>query len=111
MTSEQRKRIINEILDWRRENSGASYYDMKAYAYNNDRHEWLKLLDDKEARSVVALCFRDMRRSSGKRYIHTYAESYLLLTEAEESYRERNTIDPCMKSYVIEDENTSLREK
>ena len=60
--------ILREIIDFVRDKKGYSYYDLKRYAYENDKIEWISVLRNKNSRCFIAGYLRSKRRSNGVSY-------------------------------------------
>lgn len=60
--------ILREIINFVRDEKGYSYYDLKRYAYENDKIEWISVLRNKNSRCFIAGYLRDKRCSDGVPY-------------------------------------------
>ena len=85
-------RILSEMLSFIQSTPGISYYDLKAYAYDNDKEDWLRMLRSPKRRSFISLCIRDFRRDSGKPYNNSLDRSLSYLADAEANYRVRHAL-------------------
>ncbi len=53
---------LNEIIRFVEPQKGYSYYDLKRYAYENNKEEWIAALRNKNTRACIALYLRSKRR-------------------------------------------------
>lgn len=86
--------IAMEMVDFCEDQEGFSYYDLKAYAYNNDKQEWIDLLKSKKYRQFIAIYLRSKRKSDGIKYKNDFVTATNNAFEAEEKYykRHRNVV-------------------
>lgn len=79
---------LKEIIDFI-SRPGISYYDLKQYAYDNDKDDWIKCLKSKKRRGFISMFIRSRRRKDGVKYQNGYAESVIRAGEAQVKYKER----------------------
>lgn len=82
-----------EIIKYASGTPGVSYYDIMAYAYENDLESWISALKDRNIRRFIALYLKDKRKHDGVPYIHSYHESVLKAFDAELQWLEKHQND------------------
>ena len=83
-------RATAEIIEYIDQQGGISYYDVKAYALKNQKEDWLAAMRDPRLRKTIALCAREKRKLTGRRYKNTPVETMTALAEAQEEYEKKN---------------------
>ncbi len=71
---------------------GMSYNDLKAYAYENDKHDWLDALRVSNYRNMIAQCLREKRKIDDVPYSNKWEESARSRLNAKEEYEQRNPL-------------------
>ncbi len=87
---EQLSEILQEIFEYADNHTGLSYYDLEAYAYENDKDHWIAALKHKQARRMIALYLRSRREQSGKPYTHPMRVSIQKAADAAAAYMRRH---------------------
>ena len=84
---------IERFLD-KPENRNISYYELVAYAYDNDKHEWIWLLKYyRKHRLHIVMLIKCMMRRNRTKYNYSYPEVMELVSDAVTRYRQRNEPD------------------
>lgn len=86
---EQKEHAFSEILEYVEGQVGISYYDVKAYAYANDLHDWISVLNTRNDRAIIASYIRSKRKSEGVPYSHSLKESRRNAAGACDAYKKR----------------------
>ena len=81
---------IKEITTFSEENPAWSYYDIKAYAIDHNKEDWLQALRDSHSRGIIALYVRENHRRSGIPYINDLTDSIKNASDTEAKYYERH---------------------
>ena len=81
---------LREIFKFAKDHLGLSYLDLEAYAYENDKDQWIAALKHKQARRMIALYLGSWREQSGKPYTHPLIVSIQIAAEAEAAYMRRH---------------------
>lgn len=81
---------VDEILEYVKDQKGISYYELEAYAYDNDKLDWIKALKDKNIRGVIAICIRDERRDNKIPYRNDVQTNVQNALKAKIAYHERH---------------------
>lgn len=68
MNSQERIKLIDEILNFCDENDLISFYEFKEYAFNNSKDEWINGLRDKGCRMVISEHLKGKRRREKRNY-------------------------------------------
>ena len=92
LMSKEPHEIVKEMIDLANDTPGMSYYDLKAYAYDNDKDDWLDVLRKKTPRTMIAEYLKS-RHKKGTRYNHSLDESMDLCVDAQRKYEERKRND------------------
>ena len=77
--------ILKEIVDYCDKEQNYSYYDMKAYAYEN-KPEWIDALRYVKFRLFVADFLKSAQRKSGNKYKNSIRDSIEKCSEAADKY-------------------------
>jgi hypothetical protein len=81
---------FNEIIRFVEPQKGYSYYDLKRYADENNKEEWIAALRNKNTRTTVALYLRSKRRKDKTPYKPFYGytdEEWQELKERNDEYK------------------------
>lgn len=78
--------LQNEIIQFSNDNN-LSFYELAAYAYNNEKHEWIKQFRTRSFGRFIRL---NCRRET---YNKPYNEALLEYTIAESQYYKRHTTE------------------
>ncbi len=81
---------LREIFKFAKDHPGLSYLDLEAYAYENDKDQWIAALRNRQTRRMIALYLRSSREKSGKTYNNPMAVSILKAAEAKDAYERRH---------------------
>ncbi len=81
---------IREIITFSEDNPALSYYDIKAYAFDHDKEDWLDAMRNSRTREIIALMVRETHRKAGIPYMNSHSDSSNNLSYAEARYYERH---------------------
>ena len=85
---------LAEMVEYIEDKPGISYYDLKAYAYDNDKDNWIAALKDSTSRNNISTILKDKRREEGIPYRTPERVAMRKAFEAESAYNERHGIMP-----------------
>ena len=68
---------------------GMSYNDLIAYAYENDKQDWLDALRVSNYNKTIAQCLREKRKIDDVPYTNKWEESARSRLNAKEEYKQR----------------------
>ena len=88
---EERTIVFKEIYAFRKEKVGWSYYDVLAYAYQNDKDNWIRAMKNHDMNKLIASLIREMRKKEGVPYINSLDDSLAAVVKAEEEYNRRHS--------------------
>ena len=109
-------KIIDEIIEYCKLQNNYSYYLMKAYAYDNNKDEWLKIMSKDEYRKDLATFLKTQRyRIEGEgNFEHKLADEKTICETARFKYTVRKKEDTSflegmsdvLKSIVVDANNS-----
>ena len=83
----------SEMIQFINGQVGMSYNDLTAYAYDNDKADWIEALRKKHIREMIAFALRDKRRSDAVPYKNTLPDSFAERVSARDEFRKRSGSD------------------
>ena len=86
------KKALNEILDYIKANVGMSYYDIKELAYTTENEAWIKVLEDKPLRAIVAEAAKQKRKADCVPYNREHIEAKFAAATAKIHYKDEQEI-------------------
>lgn len=92
---EKRKILLagcREIVEYANAHPGTSYYDVKAYAYENNLEHWIGAMNDSKIRNNISICLREIRRRSRIPYKNDLVESEFRAEKAVDDYNRRHSV-------------------
>lgn len=81
---------FREIINFCESNNVTSYYELKAYAFDHDKDDWISVLNNKKSRTPLRYYLQSAHRIDGKPYKLTMCESFQEAIVAEKRYNERH---------------------
>lgn len=85
-----KNKILLEIMRFCKANNMDSYYELKAYAYDHDKDDWLEIMNNRRSRTPLRHYLRSMHKNNRKPYALTRYEAMKNAIVAEERYQERH---------------------
>ena len=81
---------LREIMNFCESNNVTSYYELKAYAFDHDKDDWISVLNNKKSRTPLRYYLQSAHRIDGKPYKSTMCEALEEAITAEKRYNERH---------------------
>lgn len=81
--------VMKEVMDFCDENNIDSYYELSTYAYKHECEEWIKLLERRNTRTVIASYLESKHRKNGTKYKKSKCEAMKENIEAKAEYYQR----------------------
>lgn len=86
-----KNKILLEIMRFCKANNMDSYYELKAYAYDHDKDDWLEIMHNRRSRTPLRHYLQSLHRMSEKPYKLTMCEAMEDVDAAKERYQKRHT--------------------
>lgn len=90
MTKDECIDLLGEIMDFAEENKIISYYELKTYAYQNDKHDWLECLHDRDCQASASLFLTSYKAKIKAKYTKQKAIALIEMSHARTEYHHRN---------------------
>ena len=74
MSDENTFKAVHEMTVFVLSQTGVSYYEIKKYAFENSKHDWLKALNNKNTRMHISELCKSKSRKDGVPYRTFYGE-------------------------------------
>ena len=84
-----KNKILLEIMRFCKANNMDSYYELKAYAYDHDKDDWLEIMNNRRSRTPLRHYLQSLHRMSKKPYKLTMCEAMEDVDAAKERYQKR----------------------
>lgn len=81
---------LREIINFCESNNVTSYYELKAYAFDHDKDDWISVLNNKKSRTLLRYYLQSAHRIDGKPYKLTMCKAFQEAIVAEKRYNERH---------------------
>ena len=86
----QIEQIVQEMITFLETNEYMNYFRFKTYAFNNDKHKWLHILEESPTiRTKIHQYTENRRRKLGLKSNYDYAPSTKACKKAEKQYKLR----------------------
>lgn len=85
-----KNKILLEIMRFCKANNMDSYYELKAYAYDHDKDDWLEIMNNRRSRIPLRHYLQSLHRMSKKPYKLTMCEAMEDVDAAKERYQKRH---------------------
>ena len=85
-----KNKILLEIMRFCKANNMDSYYELKAYAYDHDKDDWLEIMNNRRSRTPLRYYLKSLHKRNGKPYELTMYEAMEKVCAAEERYQQRH---------------------
>ena len=79
-------KIMHEMIGYIEENNW-SFYELGAYAFNQDKHDWVRMLRSRKKAHILSLACRS------KKYNKPFTEAFNEYMDARINYMKRHTTD------------------
>ena len=71
----KKSEVLEEMVNYVLPQKGISYYDLKNYAYENDKQDWIAVLNDRKSRHFLSVLLRSKRREDRVPYNNSFGET------------------------------------
>lgn len=85
-----KNKILLEIMRFCKAYNMDSYYELKAYAYDHDKDDWLEIMNNRQSRTPLRHYLQSLHRMSKKPYKLTMCEAMEDVDAAKERYQKRH---------------------
>lgn len=85
-----KNKILLEIMRFCKAYNMDSYYELKAYAYDHDKDDWLEIMNNRRSRTPLRHYLQSLHRMSKKPYKLTMCEAMEDVDAAKERYQKRH---------------------
>ncbi len=85
-------KVLSEIIEYA-DQPGVSYYDLKRYAYENEKEDWIECLNTKKYRQFISIFIKDRRKTDGVKYQSKYLDGMISAEEAKIKYLEKKGVN------------------
>ena len=80
------QKVLQEMLEYIDTQTGLSYYEFKAYCYENDKDDWINMLHDYTGRGYIRLYLQEKRKKEKIKYKTDIKTSLRHSLDAEKEY-------------------------
>lgn len=91
------KNNIDPIIDYIKDHPGISYYELKAYAFDNDKHEWLNMMKNGSLAKKLSDECKAIKKEHHINYNLKHIEAMNLCLDAETKYYARRAPEDMAK--------------
>lgn len=105
----QIEQIVQEMMTFLETNEYMNYFRFKTYAFNNDKHKWLYVLEESPIiRTKIHQYAENRRRKLGLKSNYDYAPSTKACKKAEKQYKLRQLAKQANQNKIENKEMTDL---